>query len=54
MPYIRSHAREMDEEVVLKHIELYVNDFTMDLGEKGQAALDELLKRAASCVPCEP
>ncbi|MBF0559650.1 MAG: 1,4-dihydroxy-6-naphthoate synthase [Nitrospirae bacterium] len=54
MPYIHSHAREMDEEVMLKHIGLYVNEFTQDLGEEGQAALDELLKRSASCVSAEP
>ena len=48
MPYIRSFAREMDEEVMMNHIDLYVNDFTLALGEKGKAALDELLKRANS------
>lgn len=54
MPYIRGYAREMDEEVMLKHIGLYVNGFTLDLGEKGRAALDELLKRSASCIRCGP
>ncbi|MGD0281509.1 MAG: 1,4-dihydroxy-6-naphthoate synthase [Dissulfurispiraceae bacterium] len=46
--YIRKYAREMDEGVMLKHIELYVNDYTLELGEIGQAALGELLKRANS------
>jgi 1,4-dihydroxy-6-naphthoate synthase len=45
MPYIKSYAREMDEEVMLKHIALYVNDYTFDLGENGRAALDELMRR---------
>src|SRR5208283_4577026 len=48
IPYIKKYAREMDEEVMLKHIGLYVNDYTLDLGENGRAALDELLKRANS------
>jgi len=34
---------------MLKHIGLYVNEYTLDLGENGQAALDELLKRSEVC-----
>ncbi len=46
MPYIRSHAREMDEEVIRQHIALYVNDFSMDLGTEGIAAVSKLLNLA--------
>jgi len=42
--YIRSHSQEMSEEVMRKHIELYVNDFSLDLGEHGKAAVEKLLE----------
>jgi len=37
--YVRSHAAEMSEEVQRQHIELYVNRFSVDLGEEGRAAV---------------
>ncbi|MBL4678579.1 MAG: 1,4-dihydroxy-6-naphthoate synthase, partial [Mucilaginibacter sp.] len=37
--YIRRHAQEMSEEVMYKHIELYVNKFSIDLGEEGKKAV---------------
>lgn len=45
--YVRAHAQEMDPAVARAHIGLYVNDFTADLGTAGQAAVRELLTRAA-------
>ena len=45
MAYIRRHARELDQEVIRSHIDLYVNDFSLDLGEEGLAAVSELLRR---------
>ncbi len=52
--YIRAHAREMKPDVVRRHIELYVNDFTLSLGETGAAAVAELFRRgnAAGVLPC--
>ncbi len=44
--YIREHAQEMSEEVCAAHIGLYVNDFSTDLGEEGERAIAELLRRA--------
>jgi len=41
--YIRKHSQEMSEEVMRKHIDLYVNDFSIDLGEAGKAAINQLL-----------
>lgn len=35
MPYVREFAQEMDEEVMLSHIGLYVNDYSIDLGPEG-------------------
>ncbi len=34
MPYVREHAVEMSDDVMRAHIELYVNEFTDDLGEE--------------------
>lgn len=44
--YIRSHAQEMEEEVMYKHIELYVNQYSVDLGELGRKAINTLFDQA--------
>jgi 1,4-dihydroxy-6-naphthoate synthase len=44
--YIAEHAAEMSPEVQRRHIDLYVNEFTRDLGEEGYAAIEALLTRA--------
>ena len=51
--YIRQHAQEMDEQVMQQHINLYVNDYTLDYGPEGEAALEDLYTRAeaAEIVP---
>lgn len=41
--YVMAHAQEMDPEVAKAHIALYVNEFTVDLGPDGRAAIDRLL-----------
>ncbi|MGQ7278238.1 1,4-dihydroxy-6-naphthoate synthase [Brevibacillus thermoruber] len=46
--YVLHHAQEMDPEVAKAHINLYVNEFTADLGEEGYAAVTALLTRAAA------
>jgi 1,4-dihydroxy-6-naphthoate synthase len=46
MPYVREHAFEMSEEVMRKHIELYVNRYSLDVGDDGIAAVNELFVRA--------
>lgn len=43
-PYITAHAQEMNEEVMRKHIDLYVNDFSLQLGETGKSAVYKLLE----------
>ena len=37
--FVKQHAQEMDAEVMQKHINLYVNDYSLSLGEKGKAAI---------------
>jgi len=44
--FISSHAQEMDEAVMYKHIELYVNKYSINLGEEGRKAIDILFKMA--------
>ena len=45
-PTMRQYAQEFDDDVLMKHVELYVNKWTFDLGETGQQALDQLFSRA--------
>jgi 1,4-dihydroxy-6-naphthoate synthase len=44
--YIREHAQELDDQVIDAHIDLYVNNFSLDLGEQGVAAVETLMARA--------
>ncbi len=41
--YIRHYATELDDEVIKKHIDLYVNNYSFDMGEKGRHAVNTLL-----------
>ena len=51
--YVRAHAQEMDDRVMQAHIDLYVNDYTLDYRRDGEAAIADLLGRAeaAGIVP---
>ena len=44
--YVAAHAQEMERAVVESHIALYVNEFTIDYGSEGTAAIEELMRRA--------
>ncbi|SDT62676.1 1,4-dihydroxy-6-naphthoate synthase [Mucilaginibacter mallensis] len=46
LEFIRSHAQEMSEEVMYKHIDLYVNKYSLDLGEEGKKAIKLLFDTA--------
>jgi len=46
--YVRRHAQEMDAETIRRHIELYVNDYTLDLDER---AVMTLIEEAATDLP---
>ena len=41
--YIRNHSQEMSEDVMRKHIDLYVNDYSIDLGEMGKNAVKKII-----------
>jgi 1,4-dihydroxy-6-naphthoate synthase len=46
--YVKAHAQEMEEQVMRQHIDLYVNDFSLDLGQEGKAAVDRLMQAATT------
>jgi 1,4-dihydroxy-6-naphthoate synthase len=46
LDFIKAHAQEMSEEVMYKHIELYVNKYSIDLGAEGRKAINVLFKMA--------
>jgi 1,4-dihydroxy-6-naphthoate synthase len=52
--YVREHSQELSDEVCDAHIRLYVNEFSLDLGDEGMKAIDLLLGRAASVQPQGP
>jgi len=43
--YVRAHAQELDDAVTQQHIDLYVNRFSIDLGDEGERAIHELFAR---------
>jgi 1,4-dihydroxy-6-naphthoate synthase len=45
--YVQSHARELSDDVCRRHIELYVNEHSVDIGERGVRAVETLLQRGA-------
>jgi len=47
LAYVRAHSQEMDPAVCKAHIELYVNDFTLEYGPEGEEAIVRLLESAA-------
>jgi 1,4-dihydroxy-6-naphthoate synthase len=47
LEYVRANSQELSDEVCRRHIDLYVNEFTRDLGDDGLAAVAALLSRAA-------
>lgn len=44
--YVKQHAQELDDEVIDSHIDLYVNEFTLSLGERGKKSVATLMEMA--------
>ena len=40
--YVKQHSQAMSEEVMRQHIDLYVNNYSLDLGEEGKQAIESL------------
>ncbi len=53
LPFVRQHAQEMSEDVMYRHIDLYVNEYSVDLGPDGRRAVELLFARglATGTVP---
>lgn len=52
--YVRQHAAELSDEVMQAHIDLYVNPFSLDVGEEGERAVRELHRRAVALGAARP
>jgi 1,4-dihydroxy-6-naphthoate synthase len=48
LPFVRANAQAMSDEVMYKHIDLYVNEYSVDLGVDGRRAVEVLFERARS------
>ncbi len=46
LEFIREFAQEMEKDVMYRHIELYVNDFTINLKDEGKQSIKFLLQTA--------
>ncbi len=53
MDYIKEHSQELSDDVINQHIGLYVNEFSLDVGDEGKKAVQELLLRSedAEIIP---
>ncbi len=40
--YVKQHSQEMSEDVMRQHIDLYVNNYSLDLGDEGREAIENL------------
>jgi 1,4-dihydroxy-6-naphthoate synthase len=48
LPTMRRYAQEFDDDVLFQHVDLYVNEWTTDLGDVGRESLNQLSQRAQS------
>lgn len=46
LAYMQQHAQEMDEQIMMQHVALYVNKYSIDLGEEGRAAVTKMFNLA--------
>ena len=49
--YVKQHSQEMSEDIMRQHIELYVNNFSIELGNDGKQAIETLYKIATTQLP---
>ena len=49
LAFVKCNAQEMDTEVMQKHINLYVNDYSISLGQKGKAAIEYMYEFSVKC-----
>jgi 1,4-dihydroxy-6-naphthoate synthase len=44
--YIKQHSQELEDQVIEQHINLYVNEYSLDIGDEGLSAVKELFRKA--------
>lgn len=44
--YMKQHSQELEDQVIEQHINLYVNDYSLDVGKEGLSAVKELFRKA--------
>jgi 1,4-dihydroxy-6-naphthoate synthase len=49
LPTMRRYAQEFSDDVLLQHVDLYVNQWTVELGDVGRNALQVLAEKAVEC-----
>lgn len=53
--FIKQHSKELSDEVIKQHIELYVNDYSIDMGKEGRNAIETLFREGVKadcfCMP---
>jgi 1,4-dihydroxy-6-naphthoate synthase len=54
LPYVRAHAQEMSEQVMYRHIDLYVNQYSVDLAADGRRAVELLFTKASALGVISP
>lgn len=52
--FVQQHAQEMNEEVMRKHIDLYVNDYSVELGSEGEKAVLKLIAASNKLADRKP
>ena len=48
MEYMKKYAQEMREDILLKHVQTFVNNFSLSLGQQGRLAVLKLLDLGSS------
>ncbi|MBE6198052.1 MAG: 1,4-dihydroxy-6-naphthoate synthase [Rikenellaceae bacterium] len=48
--FVKQHAQELEDDVIEKHISLFVNDYTISLGEEGRNAVERLVGIAPDTI----
>jgi 1,4-dihydroxy-6-naphthoate synthase len=53
LSYVKQYSQELSEEVIAQHINLYVNNYSLDIGKDGERAIRVLIQRAeeAGIIP---
>jgi len=45
--YVKQHSQEMSEDVMRQHIDLYVNNYSLDIGDDGMKAVEKMMQIAS-------